>query len=430
MSLNHHADVASPLDRAIEATRRLTAAPHVPPHVVARARNLAASGHTVPRPVEPAPPSIAAPHRSGRSRRTLLQIALTLALLAGVGIAATLSGLIKPTSAFAAAVEQVRKMSVVRFVSEVNYAGSVSRFTQIQTAAGVTRLEMGGDAGVALVDSRAGTMVHLVPAERKAFVSQSAGADRPDQDLFKCFEAIAPNDGQPQGRERVDGIDTEVFKVTQGGSTQTFWINPTTRLPVRMTHRFDMSGSLMTITMRDFEWDPEVDPALLVVAVPEGYARSDLTPAAQAAEKPVVADETAAGVNRAARPAEKPAAADVAAAGVADFLRLCSEVDAGRLPDELSRATVTAITKRITADPKFADKAERLGAAAGSLFGVQIGLGMTGEKLHYLGKGRRANDGKGIVAWYTVGKTTTAINDDFSTRTIAPNDVPALPKAE
>jgi hypothetical protein len=430
MSLNHHADTASSLDRAIEATRRLTAAPHVPPHVVARARNLAASGHTAPRPVEPVATSRAAPLRSGRSRRALLQVALTLALLVGVGVAASLSGLLKPTSAFAAAVEQVRKMSVVRFVSEVNYAGSVSRFTQIQTAAGITRLEMGGDAGVALVDSRAGTMVHLVPAERKAFVSQTGGPDRPDQDLFKCFEAIPPSAGQPQGRERVDGIDTEVFKVTQGGSTQTFWINPATRLPVRMTQQFDMSGSLMTITMKDFEWDPEVDPALLVVAVPEGYARSDLNPAAPAAEKPDAADETAAGINPAGEAAKKPVEADKITAGVADFLRLCSEVDAGRLPDDLSRATVTAIANRLAANPKFADKTDRLGAAAGSLFGVQIGLGMTGEKLHYLGKNRRANDGKGIVAWYTVGKTTTAINDDFSTRTIAPNDVPGLPKAE
>lgn len=409
MSLNHHADAASPLDRAIEATRRLTAAPNVPYHVVARARSLAASGHTVPRPVEPASPSRAAPHRTGGSRRTLLQIALTLALLVGVGIAASLSGLLKPTSAFAAAVEQVRKMSVVRFVTEVDSAGTVSRFTQIQTAAGVTRLEMGGDAGVMLVDSRAGTMVHLVPAGRMAFVSKTEGADQPAQDLFECFETIAPNDGQPQGRERVDGIDTKVFKVTRGGSTQTFWINPATRLPVRMTHQFDMSGSLTTITMKDFEWEPKVDPALLVVAVPEGYA-VDINPAAQAAEKPAATDETA--------------------AGVADFLRLCSEVDAGRLPDDLSQATVAAIVNRLAADPKFADKTDRLGAAAGGLFGVQIGLGMTGETLHYLGKGRRANDGKGIVAWYTVGKTTTAINDDFSTRIIAPNDVPALPKGE
>jgi hypothetical protein len=162
------------------------------------------------------------------------------------------------------------------------------------------------------------------------------------------------------------------------------------------------------------------------VAVPEGYARSDLNPAAPAAEKPVAVDETAAGVNPAA---QEPAATEPDAA-FADFFRLCSEVDAGRLPDDLSRATVMAITKRITEDPKFAAKKHRMGAAAGSLFGVQIGLGMTGEKLHYLGKGRRANDGKGIVAWYTVGKTTTAINDDFSTRIIAPNDVPALPKAE
>jgi hypothetical protein len=426
MSLNHHADAASPLDRAIEATRRLTAAPNVPHHVVARARNLAASALAVPRVAEPAQKSVAGPLGSGRNRRTLLQIALTLALLVGVGTAATLSGLLQPTSAFAAVVEQVRKISVVRFVAEGKLAGTVSRFTQIQTAAGVTRLEMGGDAGVVLVDSRVGTMVHLVPAERMAFVSKTAGADRPAQDFFECFEAIAPNDGQPQGRERIDGIDTEVFKVTQGESTQTFWINPATRLPVRMTQQFDMSGSLMTITMKDFEWDPEVDPALLVVAVPEGYARSDLNPAARAAEKPAAADKPAAGVNPAA---QEPAATEPAA-GVADFLRLCSEVDAGRLPDDLSRATVTAITNRLVADPQFADKTNRLGAAAGGLFGVQIGLGMTGEKLHYLGKGRRANDGKGIVAWYTVGKTTTAINDDFSTRTIAPNDVPGLPKSE
>jgi hypothetical protein len=426
MSLNHHADAASPLDRAIEATRRLTAVPHVPLHVVARARNLAASALAVPRVAEPAQKSVAGPLGSGRNRRTLLQIALTLALLVGVGIAATLSGLLQPTSAFAAAVEQVRKMSVVRFVSEVSSAGTVSRFTQIQTAAGVTRLEMGGDAGVMLVDSRAGTMVHLVPAERMAFVSKTAGADRPDQDLFECFEAIAPNDGQPQGRERIDGIDTEVFKVTQGESTQTFWINPATRLPVRMTDHFNMPDGAMTITMKDFEWDPEIDPALLAVAVPEGYARSDLNPAARAAEKPAAADKPAAGV----KPAAQEPAATEPTAGVADFLRLCSEVDTGRLPDDLSRATVTAITNRLVADPQFADKTNRLGAAAGGLFGVQIGLGMTGQKLHYLGKGRRANDGKGIVAWYTVGKTTTAINDDFSTRIIAPNDVPALPKGE
>jgi len=429
MSLNHHADAASPLDRAIEATRRLTAAPHVPHHVVASARSLAELGHTVPRPVEPAQKSVAGPLGSGRNRRTLLQIALTLALLVGVGTAATLSGLLQPTSAFAAAVEQVRKMSVVRFAAEVNSAGMVSRCTQIQTAAGVIRLEMGGDAGVVLVDSHVGTMVHLVPAERMAFVSKTAVADRPAQDFFECFEAIAPNDGQPQGRERVDGIETEVFKVTQGDSTQTFWINPVTRLPVRMTHRFNMPDGAMTITMKDFEWDPEFDPALLVVAVPEGYARSDINPAARAAEKPAAADDTAAGVNPAGEAAKEPAAADKFTTAVVDFLRLCSEADAGRLPDDLSQATVAAIVNRLAANPKFADKT-RLGAAAGGLFGVQIGLGMTGEKLHYLGKGRRANDGKGIVAWYTVGKTTTAINDDFSTRTIAPNEVPALPKGE
>jgi hypothetical protein len=408
MSLNHHTDAVSPLDRAIEATRRLTAVPHVPLHVVAMARNLAASGRTAPRPVELASQSTSAPLRSGLSRRSLLQIALTLALLVGVGMAATLSGLLQPTSAFAAAVEQVRKMSVVRFIVETNDDGQASRQTVIATAAGFTRLE--GEGGVTLVDSRAGETMQLVPAERKAFLSKTDAADRPDQDFFECFEAIAPNNGQPKGREQVDGIDTEVFKVTQGGSTQTFWINPVTRLPVRMTQQFDMSGSLMTITMKDFEWDPKVDPSLLAVAIPEGYVRADMNPAGEAAKKPDAEDKIT--------------------VGVADFLRLCSETDAGRLPDDLSRATVTAITNRLAADPKFADKTDRLGAAAGGLFGVQIGLGMTGEKLHYLGKGRRANDGKGIVAWYTVGKTTTAINDDFSTRTIAPNDVPGLPKGE
>jgi hypothetical protein len=288
---------------------------------------------------------------------------------------------------------------------------------------------MGGDVGVTLVDSRAGTFVHLVPAERKAVVSKTEAADRPEQDFFECFEAIAPNDGQPQGRERVDGIDTEVFKVTRGGSTQTFWINPATRLPVRLTHRFDMGDGAMTITMKDFEWDPKVDPALLVVAVPEGYAVA-INPAAQAAEQTDAADKAAAGANPAGEAAKKPDAADKFTTAVVDFLRLCSEADAGRLPDDLSRATVAAIVNRLAADPKFADKTDRLGAAAGGVFGVQIGLGMTGKKLHYLGKGRRANDGKGIVAWYTVGETTTAINDDFSTRIIAPNDVPALPKAE
>lgn len=401
-------DASSVLDRAIAATRRLPLPMTAPPAAIERAQRLAASeaGRQF---VTPAPSALGGrPERS--SSRTMFQTALVLALLVGGGAVATLSELGRPASVFAAAIEQVRKISVVRFAVNVKTPGNAGgdlQGTQIETDTGITRLEHAGL--VKLIDSRAGRILQLVPAERKAFVSEmKAAAAQPEAQFFECFESIVPKDGHAKGRERIDGFDSEVFEITQGASTQTFWIDPQTRLPVQMTHRFKMVDGEMIITMNHFEWNPAVEPALLAVTIPEGYVRSDIKVAAQ--------DE------------DKKASGDKKATLIGDFLRLCADADEGRFPDELSRKTVLALVNRLAADPRFADRTDRLGAAVGGLFGVQIGLDMVGEELHYLGKGRRANDGKGIVAWYTLDGTTTAISDDFSIGTIEPQDVPGLPK--
>jgi len=263
---------SSLVDRAVLAVRETSPSAPVPPDLVAAVANFdTPAGFSVPQPAaEPAPrPSLL----------RLLLIALSVAVLVAAG-AFMISPLDRQSVAFADVAYQIRKIKAVRCTIRVaGLRDDVPEQAGVhyESDTGICRTEY-PDA-VLLTDPKAGRLLMLRPQEQVAVESPL----RPDPDhpaASGLIEAFRQEIGKARaaGRERIDGIDTQVFELTRGSSLETYWVDPTTRLPVRVEARTQVMGRDTTWTMDRFEWGVSLDPDLLSFGVPAGYRSTVFDP--------------------------------------------------------------------------------------------------------------------------------------------------------
>ena len=254
------------LDRAIEATRRFTKTSGVPPDLLDRAKQLAA--HSFPEFRNSG--GVSACRHVWPS--WLPQLALSLAVFATVGILVT--GLFNHRSvAFADVLEAINKIKAVRFavcIKGLNGLGEEQSGIWYESDTGVSRTEYPDT--VFLLDARLGRMMMLRAREQVAVFSPiTADTNRPMSGglMEACRRDIAA--ARLGGRERIDGIDTEILSVTKESTTDTYWINPSTRLPVRIQTRQTVMGRDVIVLADRFEWNVEIDPAQIEFQTPAGY---------------------------------------------------------------------------------------------------------------------------------------------------------------
>jgi hypothetical protein len=388
------------VDRAVEALLQSTRTTSVPTGLAERAIALQAADSATVLP-EPAA-QVRVPARSWRLPR-LVSIAASLGLLAVMG-ALAVGYLGRPTSAFAEVVDTLRRAVTVSYTKHDRRGGTA----RVVEHGSVLRTEH-DDGTISILNYGTGKAVELNPKEKTAVLGTVDPDAMPDIGslLSFCREKLNAQDGKLVGRARIGEIDAEQYTSVRDGMAFQIWVNPATRLPLKMEikgpewlaakHRF-------TNTFEDFDWSPQVNPAAMRVEVPADYR-----------------EETSQSIEIGVMTKDKLAALLRQRTNMSDFLRLHVDTFGGRFPDKLDRLDLD-----FQGDGQQLKKFQtQLETTWKAMLDFRSALDFAGRKLHYLGQGRMFRDGKGIVVWWpTCEGRCVAVYDDLSIKEVNESELP------
>ena len=372
-----------------------------------------------------------APRPAARLCRPLLAIAAAAALATA---AAVMLAVVSPPgsgsgSAFAAMLDKVREMKSVRYrvtVPGVELTAGAEKapfFVTIETIE-AARLEVGP---LVTVFRRDGILMLDTEGKSATTFSNDEAKDRKRQrpDVLGRFRQADGSWGEPIEGKQVGTVAARGYRVTKKWIGENdpelvsmqVYVDPATELPVRVEQEVRLSddekSQPLASVLSDFEWDIEVDPALLSLDPPAGYRH----------EK---------SAREAVSPVSPPEAIAAGLRFYADHLEgaLPSGIDGfeptfalqGAVFDDAARKEVVALD--MGAKMKFVK--QRLAPWFG-LAQALDDLEQQNIKVHYLGKGLEAGDGSKIVAWWKAERPgrAIAVYDDFSWKEI--DEPPATP---
>jgi hypothetical protein len=385
--------------------------------------------------------------RRSRAKRRVPP-AVKFSLAAALVIAAAVVGWVarpgKADALYGAVAQRLEKLHSivywVQWVDEAGLAGAVAGDGDkvIHVAPSHGRIEKAGGA-VIVVDTKLEKAIELDPARKRARVvsGQMAGhvaamARGPAGLLDTLRKHFRPGGELPAGVEvledrEIDGVQAAGFRSTVDGEIVDAWIDPATNLPLEVRIRLDIPAHVaandravrMWRVITNLEFDVAVDPALLSVAVPAGYAVVEIP------DVPIA-------VNTA-----PPALADLV-----ELLRLCARHNNSTFPDSLamndSPGTCMAIMKRFAdsqegvfesgtdAEKRSVMKAvTELGASMGRATRFLFSL-RPENKLRYDGAGVKLDTPGKPILWFSPGGNTRyqVVYADLSVKELAESELP------
>lgn len=90
--------------------------------------------------------------------------------------------------------------------------------------------------------------------------------------MIERLRRLTEVDAKLVGEKAIGGIQARGYLVNNLGMEMTIWIDPATRLPVRLESSNRIQGQEYRFTASDFRIDPEIDDALFRTDPPAGYA--------------------------------------------------------------------------------------------------------------------------------------------------------------
>jgi outer membrane lipoprotein-sorting protein len=133
--------------------------------------------------------------------------------------------------------------------------------------------EVAGAFPVSILDTARGRMVVLDTAKKSAMVMENA---KPPEDFaaktVEHLRNLPGKDAKPVGRERIGNVEAEGFRVEEKGGTTVAWVDPKTRLPIRIDVTNTYLNKPVHATLTDFQLDPPLDDSLFRAEPPEGYS--------------------------------------------------------------------------------------------------------------------------------------------------------------
>src|SRR5262249_36006013 len=90
--------------------------------------------------------------------------------------------------------------------------------------------------------------------------------------LVERLRQLTAGDAKPVGEKPIGDIRARGYLVKKFGTEMTVWVDPGTRLPIRVESSDRVQGKEIRVTLFDFQIDLDVDDALFRVAPPPGYA--------------------------------------------------------------------------------------------------------------------------------------------------------------
>ncbi len=300
------------------------------------------------------------------------------------------------------------------------------------------------DGSVLVIDTEVAKGIRIHPATKTALsmqgdlVNNIATSFHPVLLLETLQKHFRTGEVQPAGVEvletrHIGGIRAPGFRSSINGEIVEAWIDPATSLPIEVRiclvippHMADSGNQAVRMwrVISFFEYDVEVDPSLMRVDIPSGYA---------VIEMPHLPPD---------RDTSEPSLEDLITA-----LRLCAQHNDSVFPDSLSTLDDTpgsclAIMKR------FADAQEELletgtdtekqaamkavmefGASIGRVTPFLFSL-QPKNKLRYFGAGVKMNAPKRPILWFSPKGDTQfqVVYADLSVGTVAESALPKLPE--
>ena len=412
------------IDAAVAALRETAVAEH--PSAALVERTIAAMQSHGGRP---GPAGTAAAGRSSRAGWWRVGIAAT------VGLAAALAVMIMPgisgrdgNAAFAAMLEKVREAKSVRYritVPGVEQAAGTAKtpfFVTIETAEGA-RLEMG--PLVTVFGRDGGLMLDTEGKSATTFSNDEAKDNRRQRpDVLAKFRQADGSWGEPIEGKQVGTVAARGYRMTKKwiGENDPEWvsmrvyIDPATDLPVRVEQEVRLSddeqSQRFVSVLSDFEWDIEIDPALLSLDPPAGYRHEQSAREAVAEVSPPEA--------------------------IAAGLRFYADHLKGDLPNgingiepmfALQGAVFDAAARKEVLALDMGAKMKFVKQRLAPWFGLARALDDLEKQniqVHYLGTGLKAGDATQIVAWWKADKAgrVIAIHGDLSVTEIDASAAP------
>ena len=114
--------------------------------------------------------------------------------------------------------------------------------------------------GVALLVDVSDSERHLMTNSREKTVYVGPG-DKRYKSFLGGFLELQQKKGVTSGKETLDGRETVRYRLQEDGDSTNFWVDATTKLPVRMEYEMinpTPSISRNKFVYSDFEWEPEL----------------------------------------------------------------------------------------------------------------------------------------------------------------------------
>jgi outer membrane lipoprotein-sorting protein len=215
-------------------------------------------------------------------RRTML-VTMRIAAAALVTAGGLFYSAVVPSTeaaAFAEVAQKLRDAHTLAYRSTVESPELKSRMTMRSLFKEPSSFRTELDGGiVAIADGSQGKQLILDPATKTALLLEGKAPEAPlgpaaAVGLVERLRQLTEGDAKHVGDKAIGDIHARGYLVKDKtfGTEMTIWVDPGTRLPLRIESSDRIQGKEIRVTSSDFRIDPDVDDALFRVAPPPGYA--------------------------------------------------------------------------------------------------------------------------------------------------------------
>ena len=351
------------------------------------------------------------------SRRNLMKTSIKIAaaalVAAGGLIYFAVAPPVKATAAFAEMAQKLSKAHTLSYRTSTEGPDMKEPFKGrcFFKEPNLTRTEMDNES-VVIMDGSQGKQLILDPTAKSALLLEGK-ADAPraadgGAGLIEHLRQMTEGDAKPVGEKNIGEVRARGYLVNKLGTEMTIWVDPGTRMPLRMELVGRFQGKEFRSVACDFQVDVALDDALFKLEPPAGYAlRKEESKIIGMDEKTFLNPEQA----------------------VADLLRIFAEKTGGTFPkrldepEEFRKMMPQQVQKTAIPDSETLRMIQ-------ALTRFMIATQSLKEKFGYTPDGVKLGDADKILFWYRPdgGKSYRAIFGDLHAADVRVDKLPANPK--
>ncbi len=211
-----------------------------------------------------------------RIMTTSIKIAAAVLVAAGGLIYFAVAPPVKATTAFAEMAQKLSKAHTLsyRTANEGPEVKEPMKGRCLFKEPNLTRVEIEGGA-VMIMDGSQGKHLILDPAAKSALLLEGKAEPPPDNaagtGMIDYLRQLTEGDAKSVADKQIGNIRARGYLVKKLGMEMTIWVDPATRLPLRIECLAKIQDKEFRSVATDFEIDPQLDDALFRVEPPAGY---------------------------------------------------------------------------------------------------------------------------------------------------------------